>query len=301
MKIGYSNILGEHLQAASLHHKDCEPFQVVCPACREPVFKVVRADDGETIHYLSHYAAAKAYQADCELRVAGIGAETIDQGNRVSREQRLRYFLQVLRDLIAQDTVYTGTPDKAQKLLNRAKAIGWMRLQQYEMGKKLSWSRSDFSEAVADYLKDLAGVGANLETSFAIAVQERIAYDIWGSLLSAKGRPNYEFLFNHGYIRLVSRMATAADQRQFSPQEQQMYSYLVRLIDSGKHGGMQMIGEMVHIPVGPPFAEPGTMMLGKLMSEVMHEMIGTLVALPYFEVLKQRLVLPQSLPTRPEK
>lgn len=290
MNIGYSNILGEHIQAAVLHHKDCEPFQVVCPCCREPVFKVERADGtGQTIHYLSHYAADTAYQADCELRVAAIGEESVRQGDKVSRDQRLQYFLQVLRDLIGQDAIYSGAADKSQKLLNRAKAIGWMRLQQYEMGQTLSWSRSDFGEAVTGYLKDLASVGGILETSFAISVQERIAYDIWNSLLTIKGRPNYEFLFNHGYVRLLSRMGAAAAQRQLTAPERNMYNHAARLISVGKQGGMQIIGDMARTSVGPPFAAEGMNMLSKLMSEVMHEMIGTLVALPYFEILRTKI------------
>lgn len=290
MKIGYSNLLGEHVPAEHLHHKDCEPFQVVCPACREPIFKAERDSNGTTLHYLSHYAASKAYQVDCELRVGSIPAETIRQTDKTSRDQRLQYFLQVLRAIIAADKIYAGDPAKTHRMLNKSKSLAWMRQQQFEQAGKLVFSREDFSEAVQGYIDDLAKSGGGLDTAFALSVQERIAYDVWVSLLTPKGRPNYEFLFNHAYVRLLARIGAAADVRPLSRDEQMLYQRAAKLIETSKQTGMQMMAEMARIPVGPPFAIEGSNMLAKLMSEIMHEMIGTLVQLPYFETLKRRLL-----------
>lgn len=288
MKIGYSNLLGEHLQAELLNHRDCEPFQVVCPACREPIFKVERTGDGEGIHYLSHYAAAKSFQHDCELRVSCIATEFISKGNQSSRDQRLQYFLQVLRDLVGRDKIYSGSPQKAQKLLNHSKAISWLRLQHYEMATKLAWSQADFGEAVSGYIADLASHGAMLDTAFAATVQERISFDIWRSLSSPNARSNYEFLFNHGYVKLLTRLEVANDGRSSPDGQSHMYRYLAGLVSASRKGGVQMIADMARIEVGPPFALEGMTLLGKAMSEITHEMIGTLVALPYFDVLKAK-------------
>lgn len=49
-----------------------------------------------------------------------------------------------------------------------------------------------------------------------------------------------------------------------------------------------MIANMAHFEVGPPFVNEGMTLLGKAMSEITDEMIGTLVALPYFDVLKAK-------------
>ena len=38
MKLGYSILLGETLDASALQYRDCERFQVVCPNCHEPIF-----------------------------------------------------------------------------------------------------------------------------------------------------------------------------------------------------------------------------------------------------------------------
>lgn len=289
MKIGYSNLLGEHVQAELIHHKDCEPFQVVCPACREPVFKVERNEESDGIHYLSHYAAAKSFHTDCELRVSALPAELISQDNKTSRDQRLRYFLQVLRDMVAEDKIYSNSPQQSQRLLNRSKAISFLRLQHYEMARKLSWSQAAFAEAVTGYRDDLASQGAFLKTTFAAAVQERVAFDMWNSLLSANGRLNYEFLFNHGYVQLLSRLEVAKDGgRAVPPDQLRMYRSLANLVNASKKGGMQILGEMAQVEVGPPFALEGMTLLGKAMSEVMHEMVGTLIGLPYFDVLKAK-------------
>lgn len=99
MKLGYSNLLGEYLNAVDIGYPDCKGFQVVCPACREPVFKVLRSGEMD-LHYLTHYAAQKSFAADCELRVGGIGKGDFERHNAASRGQRLAYFLGVLRQCL---------------------------------------------------------------------------------------------------------------------------------------------------------------------------------------------------------
>lgn len=54
MKLGYSNLLSELIRAELIDYKDSEKFQIVCPCCKEPVFKVIRSNESIPIHYLSH-------------------------------------------------------------------------------------------------------------------------------------------------------------------------------------------------------------------------------------------------------
>lgn len=224
------------------------------------------------------------------MRVAGLAADTISRTNAVSREQNLMYFLQVLRDLVATDKIYAGGTGKVQKQFNRSKSISWMRRLEFDHARETKFTRSDFAEAVAGYLDDMIKAGGMVETAFGVGTQERIAYDIWVSLLTDKGQSNFEFLFNHGYVRFLARVACAADCRSLNEDERILYRLSAKLIETSKQTGMQIIGEMVHTPVGPPFAIEGSNMLVKLLSEVMHEMIGTLIQLPYFDVLKRRLL-----------
>jgi hypothetical protein len=293
MKIGYSNLLGEHVSAADIHHKDCEPFQIVCPQCREPTFKVERQDGERYVHYLSHYSASKAYAADCELRVSGLNLATLGDQDRVSRDQRLRHFLQVLRDLVGQNRIYSKGPESTQKLFNRSKAVSRLRTQHATAATSRNWPFEEFQGTVAGYLADLASNGAVLNTSFGVRIQERIAYDVWLTLLTPASRQNFEFLFNHGYIMLLTRLASAQTSRSLSQPEREMMGYMSRLPSTSKQAGLAMLEEMAGISVGPPFAVDGMTLLGKVMAEIMHEMIGTLIALPYFEVLRNEMLTSQ--------
>ena len=49
---------------------------------------------------------------------------------------------------------------------------------------------------------------------------------------------------------------------------------------------MGILAQMGTTPVGPPFAIAGSDLLSKTASEITHEMIGTLIALPFFEQIK---------------
>jgi len=62
------------------------------------------------------------------------------------------------------------------------------------------------------------------------------------------------------------------------------------LIRSGKKSGMQLIADMSAIPIYPPYVQqPATYVL-KVAAEIGHEMVGTLLRLPYFELLKEKRV-----------
>ncbi len=193
MKLGYSNLLGEHLSAGHLHHKDCEPFQIVCPSCREPVFKTERGGGDEIIHYLSHYAADKAYHVECELRVASLHVNQVAQSDKISRDQRLKFFLDVLRDMIATNPIYERGPDAAQAMFNRSKILAWLRTMHREFLVKQAFTQADFEEMAGEYIDDLTKAGAALDTSFAETTQRRIAYDVWRTVLSHAARSNFDF------------------------------------------------------------------------------------------------------------
>mgnify|MGYP000085431440 CR=1 FL=1 len=98
MKIGYSILLGEYIDAQAINYTDCKSFQIVCPICREPIFKVERKDPPPILHYLSHYEKSKAFVSDCELRVKGISDNEKKAENNLARGQKLEYFLSVLKD-----------------------------------------------------------------------------------------------------------------------------------------------------------------------------------------------------------
>ncbi len=121
MKTGYSLLLGEYIDAEKVNYLDCKLFQIVCPNCKEPIFKVDRELVSTPVEYLSHYNRDKGYVAECELRVNSLSREEIATSNNLSRGQRLEYFLSVLQETIST-TLYPQdetSQTKVNKLLNR--------------------------------------------------------------------------------------------------------------------------------------------------------------------------------------
>jgi hypothetical protein len=107
MKFGKSLLLGELLKADDVDHPDVSDnrFWIVCPACSEAVFKVVRnaESDKPALHYFSHYEASKSYASDCELRVGSITQHDVDRLAIQSRAQKLQYFIASLQRAIHED------------------------------------------------------------------------------------------------------------------------------------------------------------------------------------------------------
>lgn len=290
MKIGYSLILGEHIEASSLSYRDCEPYQIVCPACKEPVFKVERKADQTKTDYLSHYASEKAYNSDCELRVSSMNKELLEQGNKISRNQRLEYFLAVLKDLIAKNPMYPNGTTKSQAALNKSKAVDYLRDVHYKHSRENRYSINKFNELADEYIEDITQMGGVIDTSFAINVQKRIAFDIFQHLLSKNGRTNYEFLFNHAYLVVMSRCQGAIDLNQDVPETRRLLYFLASIIETSKQKGLNILSEMGNTPVGPPFAIAGSNYFNKAAADISHEMIGCLLELRYFDVLKKKLI-----------
>lgn len=290
MKIGYSLILGEHVDASRLSHRDCEPYQIVCPACKEPVFKVERKTDQTQIDYLAHYTSEKAYNSECELRVSSMSKEVLEKSDKISRNQRLEYFLGVLRELIGRNPMYPNGTTKSQAVLNKSKTVGFLRDTHYEHSCENRYTAEMFNEFVDEYIVDITQMGGIIETSFAISVQKRIAFDIWQHLLTKKGRANYEFLFNHAYLVVMTRCQRAIDLNKAVPEMGRLLDFLSSILQTSKQKGYKILSEMGHTPVGPPFAIEDSNYFNKAASDISHEMIGCLLELQYFDILKNKLI-----------
>ncbi len=101
MKDAYSNLASQYIEPHQVDHADMAEFQIVCPCCREPVYKSVRTHAlGET-GYFSHYRSAAEFASDCERRVLGISSGEKERANSEGRNQSLSVFRAVLRDAVA--------------------------------------------------------------------------------------------------------------------------------------------------------------------------------------------------------
>jgi hypothetical protein len=295
MKTGYSLLLGEYVGAERLSYEDCKAFQIVCPSCKEPIFKVNREVVTAPVQYLSHYEKDKSFIAECELRVDALTKEEITRSNNLSRGQRLQYFLSVLQEAIPsvlypQDDVSHSKIAKLTHLLSRSKALKRYRelLFTYERKAFANISDTDLAEQMSGYVDDVREVnqGEFFSTSFALETQKRIACDMWRHVLSAKAKESYFILFSHGYYSLMYRLKLASGERALFEYERVMYSAMEKLIDTSVNKGKMIIQSLINYPIGQPYAMEGSNLFNKMSSEIAHEMFGILLVLPYFEMLK---------------
>lgn len=280
-------MLGEYISAPHLDYQDCKSFQIVCPACYEPIFKVARNVRGSFLEYLSHYPETESDTEVCELRVKNISSEKMEVSNSVARNQRLDYFLHVLRDMIGAHAMYPNGYSVSQKRLNRSKPLQKLRELAFSHQKKQEFDRGAFYSFAEEYVDDISEVGGVIKTAFTMTVQKRIAFDVWNYIVSNKGKDNYNFLFNHAYLVVLSRLQRSADSGCFSADEEFLANRLIDLANTSKKRGMIILSQMANTPVGPPYAIEGSNFLNKAAAEIMHEMVGTLLTLPYFEWLKK--------------
>ena len=296
MKTGYSMLLGEYIDSEAISYTDCKSFQIVCPICREPVFKVERNQPPPTLHYLSHYEASKAFATDCELRVKGISDQDKERFNRLSRGQKLEYFLSVLREEILKREFGTS-PQNVDKV--RRQTIRWMNapgvqifrdlFHKHQLSNHEMNTPENLSILFDEYVKDIESAGGDFPiTGFVISTQKRIATDIWLHLLSAKAMGNFTFLFCVAFGLLSERIASASKQRPLHQFEQDFMVAFGQLIRVGRQKAEVVMDALISTPIGPPYAISGSTYLSKMASEICFEMLGILLRLPYFEMLVRK-------------
>lgn len=295
MKTGYSILLGETVEAQAVQYRDCERFQIVCPHCREPVFKVRRSSSTQSdLHYLAHYSAGASYQGECDLRVAQMDRVEQEKCNHQSRDQRLAYFLGVLRRTLAMDPIYADSAEKSHWRMDHAPGIVRIRDLTWE---GITLDREEFfDECAIDYLYRLDDSGWALTTSFSLDRQRQIARDMWMTITSSTGHSNFNYLFNHGLMREIGNMGNIRNDDRYGIEiANHMMDYIQALTAVRKSAIDRILQRMVAHELPRGFSKVRGVETGekssyftRLLGNISLEMIGTLVAFPYFELLKQQ-------------
>lgn len=294
MRTGYCILLGEYIEAPWIEYRDCEALQIVCPSCYEPVFKVVANRDAEEKHYLSHYRKDAAFDAECELRVKSVSIPEQQRHNSDSREQRLLYFLRVFLSALQRDPFISYRHDiqRTHSEITRSRSYREFRAVHFEqMRAGMQESPDAFRDFAADYWNDIGQWPSGIpKTVFATEVQTRIAFDMLKCLVTEPGRSNYCALFNHSALYLAGRVQSKAEGSNDSSGETTVCLTLSHFLE-GLLSGVEdrvraALFEMRNTPINPPWvAEPSSYLL-KVSSEISHEMVGSLLRLPYFELLR---------------
>jgi hypothetical protein len=296
MKTGYSMLLGEYINSEAISYTDCKSFQIVCPICREPIFKVERNQPPPTLHYLSHFEASKAFSTDCELRVKGISDQEKERDNGLSRGQKLEYFLSILREEILKREFGTS-PQNVENI--RREILRWMDAPGVQLFRDLFYKHQlsnnemnapdNLSILFDEYVKDIENAGGDFPiTGFVIATQKRIATDMWLHLLSAKAMENFSFLFCAAFGLLSERIALASKQRSLHQFEQDFMGALGQLVRVGRQKAEAIVDALISTPIAPPYAISESTYLSKITSDICFEMLGILLRLPYFEMLGRK-------------
>ncbi|HEV7642807.1 MAG TPA: hypothetical protein VGO50_02590 [Pyrinomonadaceae bacterium] len=293
MRLGYSLLLGEFIHSEIINYVDCKAFQIVCPSCKEPIFKVVRDANPLTVHYLSHYEKNVVYDADCELRVSGISNDDIETANNGSRDQKLRYFLGVLRNAVLTTCYDLDGGKKAENFaskIRRSNALKKYRNFVFSSNREVfaSMPEEEITKYFDGYIDDIIQIsGSFTPTVFSLTTQKKIAQDIWLHLLSAKAEENFMFLFSHAYLTLIARFEIAHKERGILEYERMIYSAMERMFETNTRECDEILRGIARMPIGPPYAIEGSNLFRKMTSEIEHEMLGLLLQLPYFEMIKE--------------
>ena len=285
---GYSVLLGEYIDAESLSYKDCKPFQIVCPCCKEPVFKVKKTNDIKSLNYLSHYKKETSFESNCELRVSSISSEEHVRHNSQSRNQKISHFLSVFTKALSDEPCMSYGLKKTHKTINKSKAWCFFREQCYESSKRGGMALEElFQESAVFYLEETDNLWGLPKTGFSLQVQARIANDMMTLLMSHKGKDNYNALYNHSALVLLKRYEIPEENAGADELEvmKNVSYFITKMISSGKKDGMNTMSQMKATPIYPPFVDQPTSYITKVASEISHEMIGTLLRLPYFKIL----------------
>jgi hypothetical protein len=282
VRIGYSLLLGEHVMAVDLIYSDCRSLQVVCPACKEPLFKGERARDSEGAHYLSHYSRDRSFVEECELRVAAIASKVIADHTIASRGQRLQLFLRVLQDELVRSTATDASAEvelrRKHALSRRSACLRWLSRQSRDALAGHRFSCEQFNEYADNYVAD---AGLDLPAgSFSVATQKRTAFDVYQHLLSPAAFPSFEFVYRHAAIVLYERVLAAGCR--LEPWQ----AALTILLFGGKRRGIEVLTALRQVSCESPFASDLTQ-FGKLLAEIQHELNGALLRVPYLDILRR--------------
>ena len=148
-------------------------------------------------------------------------------------------------------------------------------------------STSDLESMFDEYIKEgiIPGTPA-FETLDSTILQRGLAITVWKAIHDRKAAGDFNYLFLHAYLTLITRIEASARERKLFAHEKKLHSTLMTLPDKSTEQGHAMMRHLAEMPIGPPYAEPGSNLFTKLSAEIVHEMFGVLLRLPHLDMVK---------------
>jgi len=301
MKLGKSLLLGELLKAESVEYTDVSQnrFWIVCPACSEPVFKVVRNAETEkqALHYFSHYEADKAYAADCELRVGRITEREVQDMTIQSRDQKLKFFVSKLKDAVHAEFVNEINPkdswfDNYLRSLSRSHTLADFRETVYRhFLKGVKTLSEDEIMAQLDYAIQQTGVNeqTRIMTKLSLETQKRIALDLLDHLTTPPARPTFDYLFDHAFTWLRIRAESNVARHPLSATyENDLLRVIHKLPQTSRTRGNALLADLQRKDF-TKFRGIKIDGLHFLVESLVSEILRILIRLPYLQLLHNAL------------
>lgn len=293
MRTGYSTLLGEHFGADELTKPDIRELQIVCPACFEPVFHVARGEDGAPNPYLAHYAKAKAFAEDCELRVGTMTSEHMLKSAIESRGQKLRMFMAVFRGEVTRLWLKSVQKDlrakfKKSEVLNqiiRCSRDSMAALQPNNAGG--SWAerldKMGRSMSAIEHPNNKIDAGAQAWRS-----QVRIASDVLQVCLSPNGYEDFQHLYRAAAMFVIASVGNGLKAgRDIRDDRIEIAKFLTKLVmKSAAEGRRELLKAQTDILVVTEDGRP-TPLYNVAQRMMFETMVYGVLAIPYLDILKR--------------
>jgi hypothetical protein len=243
---------------------------------------------------LSHYAGDE--NSECESRSYSSPVEDALRQSISSRNQRLDYFLHVFRDEIAKDSMYSASATASHEKLSRSPTFVYFVDTAHTI--TLEDPAQTFEDCADDYAHNLRAVGWDVKTSFEISTQRRIAKDMWLTLLSPPGRPNFDFLACHAFFLGLNALRNTLDVSKDAVTlgvTKKQIDAMQRITTATEINSQRLLDELAANKLPTGFSQSRDLtdfdtstQFTRIGGNLLIDMVGALLTFPYFELLQRK-------------
>lgn len=284
MKFGFSILLQEYLLPEYVDYNDSKIFQIVCPECHEPIFKVTRKDSIKSLNYFSHYKRNVTSDTNCSLRVDALNEKELLKKSSLARGQNLQMFLNVFKETLIINEIKNNTASAREIINHLNNQLGFSKIKlqianrMIELVNDKEFVLNSFNDFIAD---------TNFKTEFQLTKQKEYAFSLYQMICSEKGKDNLNFLICFSTIYLTELISIASEQRSLEQWEKDLYKYIYKMVNIHKEANIDSIIQEMTVYKIP--SSKNTLM-NKLISEIAYESYGVLIRFPFFSLLKRALL-----------
>ncbi|MCP4138335.1 MAG: hypothetical protein GY754_45660 [bacterium] len=294
MKLGFSLFLRKYIKPGNVEYGDCKTFQIICPECKEPVFKVSRK---ENVDYFSHYKKDKTLVEQCELRVNAISIQFEESANNESRKQSLKSFLEVLQDIIWENEYDDNTLMKSKKIffrMNKCQTYSEFIIKLIHSMRQIASNKNEIFSMFDESIENIYREQEEFTTEFSINLQKNFAYDFYQHILAGHSKTNYFFLMIHAFILLYNRLKDIQD-NEMKEWEKTLYAYMNQYLNTqNREKRMKVFYKLANQEIISPYTHDRIDLFSMFGSQLQYHAFAILLRIPYLKILQKNVNLPEN-------